>query len=228
MKHILRISLILFASQLWAQSNIPPGTILPVRLNSSLNSRKANPGQIIMARVMEDVPLLSGGKIRAGAKVIGHVVEVRRTNRAQVSVRFDTLMVSKRSTPIVTNLRAVAGMMAVEQAQIPNTGPDRGTPENWWATDKVGGESAPFGLLLRPTHKPGTKCRGEVEDNDQPQALWVFSPDACGTYGFTDLEITHAGRSNPAGEITLASNRGDLNVRSGSGVLLRVNSRPPE
>jgi hypothetical protein len=228
MKRILWISLIFLASQLSAQSAIPPGTILPVRLNFSLNTRKVRRGQVITARVMEDVPLWSGEKIHAGATVRGHVVDVKRANRSQVSLRFDTLVVYKRPMPIITNLRAVAGMMAVEQAQIPNTGPDRGTPENWWATDKVGGESGPFGRLLRATHKLGTKCRGEVEGNDQLQALWVFSSDACGAYGFTNLEITHAGRNQPVGEITLASNHGDVNVRSGGGMLLRVNSRPRE
>src|SRR6202022_477494 len=43
---------------------IPPGTILPVRLNSSLSSAESKPGQIISARIMQDVPLATGGKIR--------------------------------------------------------------------------------------------------------------------------------------------------------------------
>jgi hypothetical protein len=40
MKRIVWISLIMFAANLFAQSAIPAGTILPVALNSSLNSRK--------------------------------------------------------------------------------------------------------------------------------------------------------------------------------------------
>jgi hypothetical protein len=133
-------------------------------------------------------------------------------------------------------------MMAVEEAQIPEFGPDRGTPESAWTTEQIGGEvvyrgggpvadglrnvgePAPNGVLVRVSGKPGTECRGTVEGNDQRQALWVFASSACGAYGFADLTIIHAGRTNPVGEITVASDHGKVNVRAGSGMLLRVNN----
>jgi hypothetical protein len=240
MKTILGITLILFATQVLGQSSIPPGTILPVQLNSSLNSRKLRPGQVIKARVMQDVPLLSGSKLHAGAKVIGHVTDVKRANGVQLSLRFDTLEAGHRQIPMTTDLRAVASMMAVEEAQIPAFGPDRGTSENAWTTEQIGGEvvyrgggpvanglrfvgrPAPNGVLVQVSSKPGSECRGDIGGDDRMQALWVFSSDACGAYGFANLVITHAGRTNPAGEIILAANHGDLNVRGGSGMLLRV------
>ncbi|MGB6679326.1 MAG: hypothetical protein WBE44_21695 [Terriglobales bacterium] len=247
MKRILCICLIMFTAELLAQSAIPPGTILPVAMNSSLNSRKVKAGQVIIARVMQDVPLSQGSKIHAGAKVAGHVIDVKPangTNGAQVSIRFDTLIVSKQRVAITTNLRALASMMAVEAAQVPDTGPDRGTSQNAWNTDQIGGEvvyrgGGPVadglqfvgeptygGVLVHVSTKPGTPCRGEIEGNDRLQALWVFSSDACGVYDFADLTILHAGRTNPVGQITLASNHGNVNVRAGSGMLLRVNQMP--
>jgi hypothetical protein len=246
MKRILLIGVFAFATQLFGQSAIPAGTILPVRLNSSLNSRKVKTGQVITGRVAQDVPLSSGSKIHAGAKMIGHVVKVKRAiggSGAQVSIRFDTLVTSGRQIPVTTNLRALASMMAVEEAQIPDTGPDRGTPENAWTTDQIGGEvvyrgGGPVakglrsvgeptanGVLVHVSDEPGTKCRGEIEDDNRLQALWVFSSDACGTYGFADLAITHAGRTNPVGEITLASDHGDFNVEAGGGMLLRLDNK---
>ena len=242
MKRILRIGFLLLATQLLAQSAIPAGTILAVRLNSSLNSGKVKAGQVITARVVQDVPLSSGSKIHAGTKVIGHVTDVRQGNGGQVSFRFDAVEISKQRIPVTTNLRALASMMAVEEAQIPEFGPDRGTPESAWTTEQIGGEvvyrgggpvadglltvgePAPNGVLVRVSGKPGTECRGTVEGNDQRQALWVFSSSACGAYGFADLTIVHAGRTNPLGEITVASDRGKVNVRAGSGMLLRVNN----
>jgi hypothetical protein len=78
------------------------------------------------------------------------------------------------------------------------------------------------GVLVQIASKPGTKCRGDLGGDGRPQALWLFSADACGTYGFADLTIAHAGRSNPVGQITLASEKRNFDVRSGSGLLLRV------
>jgi hypothetical protein len=103
MKRTLCISLIMFAAHLFAQSTIPAGTILPVALGSSLNSRKVKAGQIIKARVMQDVPLATQSKIHAGAKVVGHVISVKPANAAapaQVSIRFDTLIVFRQHLPI--------------------------------------------------------------------------------------------------------------------------------
>ena len=215
MRCVMWISLFAIATQLSGQSAIPAGTMLPVQLNSSINSRKVKPGQVITARVMEDVPLSPRSRIDAGAKVIGRVVSVEP---GKVSIRFDTLIVSKRQVPLTINLRALASMMEVEGAKIPIMGADRGTPEDIWVRQRVGEESNP--LLLGLTGNVRTKCR-EVED-DSPREIWVFSSNACGVYGFDDLQITHAGRSEPAGEIRLASERGDVNVGAGSGMLLRV------
>jgi len=122
MKRILWTSLIMFAAQLFAQSTIPAGTILPVALNSPLNLRKVKPGQVITARIMQDVPLPPGVKIHTGAKVIGHVVDVKPADGAsgaRISFRFGTLVIGKQRIPITTNLRALASMMAVEEAQLP-------------------------------------------------------------------------------------------------------------
>ena len=235
---------ILFCSiGLFAQDSIPAGTILPARLNSSIDSQKSKLGQVITARVMQDVPL-PHGKLRAGSQVIGHIVSTSPSaaGRASITVQFDTLKAAGRKIPLRTNLRALASMMEVQDAQVPSTGTDRGTTFAWMTTNQVGGEvvygqggpvtngsravgeAAPGGVLARLSTKPGTICRGSVEGNDRPQALWIFASDACGTYGFSDLEIAHAGRSEPIGQITLASKEGRVHVSAGSGLLLRVSA----
>ena len=241
----LALIVLLLSARSFAQDAIPAGTILPVRLNSTLKAGKLRPGQAVSARLMQDVPLTGKRKISAGAKILGHVVasENPSPGEIQVSLRFDILLSRKKRVPMVTNLRALATMMDVAEAQTPETGPDRATSESSWITDQIGGEvnyhgatvdrgslavgtSVPDGVLVRPAAKPGTPCRGMLYNNDAPQALWVFSSDACGLYDLPDLTLVSAGRTEPVGQITLRAAKGKLNVPSGSGMLLRVNPSP--
>lgn len=242
LKLVLLSCLLMFSTDTFAQDLVPPGTIIPIRLNSSF-SLETKPGRTITARVMQDVPLPRGGKVREGAKVIGHVINVTPPSNGvngRVSFVFDKLMVAKQYVPITTNLRAMASFVEVEDAQLPDTGPDRGTPESAWTTVLVGGDinyrgGGPVmegsnvvgkptldGVLIQVTSKPGAGCRATIDGNDRLQALWVFSSDACGMFGFPSISIVHAGRTDPIGEIVLTSHGKNLRISSGSGILLRV------
>src|SRR5581483_10910551 len=137
--------LLLLSAACFAQDPIPAGTILPVQLNTSLNSRKSKAGQPVTGRIMQDVPIAPGKSIRAGAKVYGRVVSVAAAVNgvaAQLSFRFDELRFAHKALPITTNLRALASMMDVEDAQVPPTGTDRGTPWAWMTRNLIGGEVA--------------------------------------------------------------------------------------
>lgn len=241
------IGLLLFSVAALAQNTIPSGTVFPVQLNSSLSSRKSKPGSKITARVMQDVPLSQGKKIRAGAKIVGQVVSVKafaNGKPATITFRFNKVTFKHYSVPITIHLRTLASMMDVLDAQIPPGGTDRGTPWAWSSMTLIGGEVA-YGLGAPVSHGADTVgegvdhgvlaplnpnraagCGGQPAGDRKPQALWVFSSDSCGVYGIPDVEITHAGRSDPAGEITLTSKQGNINVRGGSGMLLRVNAHP--
>jgi hypothetical protein len=221
---------------------IPAGTILPVRLNSSLSSWRTRPGQIITARIMQDVPLANGGKIREGSKVIGHVVDVSSpadANTEQISLQFDKLISSGQTIPIRTNLRAVAGFVAVMKAGVPTDGPvsmpiastqvggDVAYTSGGDVTTRNGavvGKSVNDGVLdqARSDSRQGRDCRGVVDDNKSPQAMWVFSSDACGTYGLSNIRVAHAGKTEPVGVIVLTSEKGQLKLPSDAGMLLRV------
>lgn len=235
---------VLLACGLFAQNSIPPGTILPARLNTSLNLRKIHPGQRITARIMQDVPLPSGRKVRAGSRLAGEILGVDPGGSgkpARLGFRFDRLDDLHHSVRVHTSLRVLASLMEVEDAQTPPTGPDRGTPWVWATRNLIGGEVAygtgPVargteivgeglidGVLMPARANERLGCRGEVDGNSKSQAFWVFSSDACGVYGLGDLQISHAGRTPPVGEVMLSSTTGRVNVRAGSGLLLRVNS----
>jgi hypothetical protein len=224
------------------QMAIPPGTILPIRLGS-LSSEKRKPGDPIKARIMQDVPLGNGSKLRAGSTVLGRIVDATPASagkNARLVLRFDTVVQGKTSIPVLTNLRAIASTLEVESAQTPPIGPGESDVYDWLTTVQVGGEvvygkggevtngnrvvgrSTYDGVLAQANANEDAHCRGPIDGNDRLQAFWVFSSDACGAYGFPSLTISHFGRSDPRGEIVLVSERGPIRIRSGSGMLLRV------
>ncbi len=199
-----------------AQENIPRGTIIPVSLNSSLSSQKSKTGQRISAWVSQDVPLPQGMKIKEAARITGHVVDVITATQgaeAHISLVFDRAVASGKTLPVTTNLRAIASAVEVESAQIPTMG--MGCGDTWdsrttvqiggdvvyWGGGPVDSSSGPVGkpvtgstagVLVRPTAKPGSPCEGDIDEDQGPQALWVFSSDACGVYGLDDTMIAHA------------------------------------
>lgn len=230
---------------------IPPGTALPVMLNSSLNAKKSKPGEKISGRLMQDVLLPDGARIRAGAQVTGKILQVDRptsTSGSRLVLKFDGLSSQGHSMPLTTDVRAIASTTDVFEAQLPTNNFDEyGTSIADWTTVQVGGDVVYRGsgqvfagndnqLVGKATvggdvtaalmAVPDRGCRGPIDGSNLEQSLWLFSTSACGPYGFSDLKISHAGRSSPPGEIVLESASNVL-VRSGSGILLRV-QQPPQ
>jgi hypothetical protein len=178
---------------------------------------------------------------------MGHVLSVTPAANggdAQISFQFNSIQLGHSAIPVNTNLRALASPSAIDDAQLPLYGGDRGTPSTAYTTVQIGGDEVVYrgggpvargdtvvgkpvygGVLVTVSSAPGAPCRGAIEGNNQPQALWLFSSDACGVYGYTRVSISHSGRTNPAGQIVLSTSNRDLNIRAGSGMLLRVNSQ---
>jgi len=225
---------------------IPAGTILPVSLNTALRSDKSGSGTTIIATVMQDVPLGKGETLRKGSKVTGHVVEAiapgKGSDESKISFQFDQLQLRNQTIPLTTNLRAVASRSAVLAATPELTSPDYVDEQIQIGGDQISyGEGGPVmvgeqvvgkytsqGVLANVDQNSGAPSGGMIEDNARQQAFWLFSVNARGAYGFGDLTILQSGRTEPLGEVTLASNRKAVRVDKGSAMLLRVDGSGPE
>lgn len=218
-------------------AGLPAGTLLPVSLDHGLNAQKLHAGEMIRARLMQSVPET---RVHRGAQVVGRVVTVKTAPDApaQLAIRFEAVESHGQCIPIHADLRAVASPFDVREAQMPEEMSSRGLTPETWTTEQIGGdqvyrgggpvaegntavgEPVAYGVEGQPRTEPGDPCRGAVADNQRPQALWLFSVDACGVYGFPHLIVQHAGRST--GTIVLASRDGNLKLGGGSALLLRV------
>ena len=224
-----------------AQKPLPSGTILPVSLDTSMNTARLHAGQPIRATVMQNVP---GTPVRRGSRVYGQILQVDAPHGGPVRLvfTFDSVQPhrSKQRIPLKASLRAVASFNEVEDAQVPTEMASRGlNPENW-TTQQIGGEMVyrgggpvargdvtvgkptPYGVLVLPRVQHGQPCRGVIGQNRKPQALWLFSSDACGVFGLESVRLQHAGRTQPDGEFVLISPKGRIELGSGTGMLLRV------
>lgn len=209
---------------------IPAGTVIPVMLTTTIDSNKVHPGEPITGKVMEAVPLAGEGQIPMGAKIYGHIDQVKpgdATSPAWVAVMFDHVVVHGQPRPLRADLRALASMMAVYDAQVPFFEPDT-TPRSAVMLAPVGGEPSfrndnpekSGQRLVRFSGPLPPGCGARIDREGGTGALWVFSPYACGVYGFgKGLAIVRNGSAD--GAIVLGAKK-DVNVHAGSGWLLRV------
>ena len=159
-----------------------------------------------------------------------------------MSWKFDRLVVRGSSIPLQTNLRALALVTEIHDAQLPtNTaGGDRGSSELDWNTVQVGGDvvygrrggvvmhggevvgHSVFGdgVLVTPVAERGSQCQSSIGEG-RPQAFWLFSASACGVYGYPEVWIVPARQSDPVG-VTVVASHGRIKIEVGSGILLRV------
>jgi hypothetical protein len=223
---------------------IAAGTVLPVLLNSTLRSDKSRRGDTITATVMQDVTLAAGKTLRRGSRVTGHVVEAispgKRSDESKISLQFDGVQFENRILPVTANIKALASVMEVAAAQVPGSGGAEDFSGNW-NLGQIGGDQVSYGqgglvmlgsdvvgsytsqgVLAKSSPDLGSECRSIVNRNSPGQSFWLFSVNACGSYGFGDLRVLHSGRAGMAGETTLSSNRKVVKIGRGSAMLLRV------
>ncbi|HZD30267.1 MAG TPA: hypothetical protein VE779_01270 [Candidatus Angelobacter sp.] len=240
----LALAVLLLPGASTVAQQIPAGTALPVMLHTTLDSNRSKPGDKVTGRLMQAVTLPSGERIEAGAKVEGQVVrslEPAAPLPAMLELSFDRLRAAGKVYPISVSLRALASMHEVFDAQLPvSTFDEYGTSISDWTTVQVGGAAVYLGdgtvreamevvgrapawgvVTAKLAAAPKRGCPADPVVEERPQSLWVFSPWACGIYGFEDLAIGRLGTSQPWRIIQLTSPKA-VRVRGGSGWLLLV------
>jgi hypothetical protein len=227
---------------------IPAGYMLPVHLERTVSLKHARAGDSIEARIMQEVPLPNRERIPVRSLLKGSILHVARDEDeigVELTLRFDTLIEHRQRFAVATGLRAIASNMAVHEAQMPLNEADEAMPLGWASTVQIGGDyrfgdgsrvrnrhketvgrAVPGGVLVRVSANPKMGCDSPPAAANQPQALWLFSADACGVYGLKGVQLTHNGQSAPLGEITLHFKKADMVLRAGAGLLLTALPQP--
>jgi hypothetical protein len=221
---------------------LPQSTAIPVRFEHSIDTKKARPGDEVTAKTIQVVALPSGKNIPKGALLVGHVVALQpfyfdqtpyaHQKPSMLSIHFDKLQTSDDTIPVNLSVRAIANANDSKDAAYPHSTDD---------TDHVGTMTLIGGTTFSPldkmiqskdgdaigyNRKNGVFARlvaaGSCSGTDTEQSVAIFSPNACGAYGFAGGYLADTGRDG-SGTFTLALHGHSAILYAGSTALLQVN-----
>jgi hypothetical protein len=226
-----------------AQSQaLPQATAIPVRFERSIDTKKAKVGDQVTAKTMQVIVLPDGRNISKGTLLIGHVAALEafhfdqtpyaHQKSSMLSIHFDKLETSDAVIPVNLAVRAIANTNDSKDATYPHSTDD---------TDHVGMMTLIGGTTFSPLNKMiqtedgdaigynrknGVFARliasGSCNGTDTEQSIAIFSPDACGAYGFGGDYLAGNGQDG-SGTFTLVVRGRSVKLYAGSTALLQVN-----
>ncbi len=110
-------------SAIAGEVRLAAGTVIPVRLETTVSSATSRPGDVVLAVVRSDVLHRGRVVIPAGSEVRGRVVSARRSGkvkgRAYLAVSFESVNIEGRDHPLsIRTLSAVAPSTAKKDAAV--------------------------------------------------------------------------------------------------------------
>jgi len=231
------------AATIPAQSQVlPQSTAIPVRFEKSIDTKKAKAGDPVKAKTMQVIILPNGKSIAEGSTLNGHVVALEsfhfdetpyvHQKPSTLSIHFDTLQNGDTTVPVNLSVRAIANVIDSSEAAHPQM---RDDTDHVGMMILIGGTSfSPLDKMIQSgdgdaigyNRKNGIFARlissGNCSGTDTEQSVAIFSPDACGAYGFGGDYLESNGQDG-SGTFTLARRGGSLKLYAGSTALLQVN-----
>jgi len=229
---------------------LPQSTAIPVRFVHSLDAKKARVGDTVTAKTMQVIVLPGSGAIAKGAVIEGHVVADQafhfdptpyaHQKPSLISIHFDKLHKGEAVIPVNLSVRAIANTIDSREAAYPHSTDD---------TDHVGMMTLIGGTTFSPLEKTIASEDGDAvgynrrngvfarlassgyfgpgasfhcEGTDTEQSVAIFSPDACGVYGFAGDYLSDNGQDG-SGTFTLAMRGHSVKLYAGSTALLQEN-----
>lgn len=214
---------------------LPGQTAIPVMFTHTVDAKKAKAGDVVTAKTMQVVLLPNGEQLPKGTLVTGHVVEARPfqfdetpyavQQPSYLSIQLDHVA----DDQVATSVRALASNSAVEETFSPE---DIDEPYGMGTMVLIGGAryspvakrvtDGPYDDIVGYRKKQGVFARllpGGVgcAGTQTEQSIAIFSPDACGLFGFFSDQLT---ANN--GIFRLESTHQTVTLRAGSAALLQV------
>jgi hypothetical protein len=240
---VANVAVCAVAATVPAQSQVlPQSTAIPIRFEHSVDTKKAKIGDLVTAKTMQVIALPGGRSLDKGTVLVGHVADVQAFHFDQtpyahqkpstLSIHFDKLQTGDAAFPVNLLVRAIASTIDSDKAARPHYLDET---DRVGTTTLIGGtEFTPFDKMIQSDdgdaigykRKNGVFARliasGRCGGTNTEQSVAIFSPDACGAYGFAGDYLADNGQEG-SGTFTLAVHGRSLKLYGGSTALLQVN-----
>ena len=213
-----------------SDASLADGMAINATLNSSIDSKKAKPGEQITAHTTEAVKSTDGRTILPkGTKLVGHVTQATARSNGQsesmLAIQFDkALLKDKQEVPLHNVvIQAVAAPAQQSQASTYSTEADRtgspGTPSN--NPSMAGSRGARPESTPNAQQYPNENPAGNNPDSSTGGASngGALPANAKGVYGFDGLRLSAS--ANGEGTVLTSTNK-NVHLDGGTRLLLTV------
>jgi hypothetical protein len=215
-----------------SEASLAGGTAINAELNSSIDSKKAKPGEQITARTMEAVKSTDGRVILPkGTKLIGHVTKASaRSNgqgEAMLAIQFDKAVLKDKQEVPLNNAVIQAVAAPAQQSAAYGSDMERATAPGSSSAPGSNNPSMSGSRGARPEGTPSTQTYPSASANGgnangtpgDSNSAGPLPANARGVYGFEGLRMN----ANANGEGTvLTSSAKNVHLDGGTRLLLMV------
>lgn len=216
-------------------------TTLPIAFTNTVGADRARVGDLVFARTEQEAHLSNGATIPSGAKIVGHVVAAKgfvydktpyaHQKQAELSIKFDTIESCGKTFPLNVTVRAMADSLTSWGAREP--GPSDMDPLA--TVTQIGGDQLipsqsevrnMDGDVVAYNKRGGVYAHlianGHCDGSDVEVSVGIYSPSACGLYGFTNVSATEFGSPANPSTVRLVSSRTSPKIWKHSTALLEI------
>jgi hypothetical protein len=226
------------ASPAMSQPGTPrmaPGSVIPVRLTTTLDAKKAKTGEQVTAKVTLDLKTSNGMLLMAkDTEIVGHVTEAQPKNKqdkeSQVGIVFDHAVVNGGNVSYPMSIQAVISPQVFQNQNGGNSGNNGAAPSpsssgQMPSGQMPGGSSRGNmgGGQAAPTNEapsggtPQPSGGSQTSSGNVPPAITGHTE---GMVGFSHMKLETP--STPTAPSVISSEKSNVKLENGTLMLLRI------
>ena len=224
-------------------SSVSPSsrTVLPITFTKTLSASKARAGDVVRAKTTQATTLPSGEVVPAGTEVVGHVAVATpfaydktpyaMQKESLLEIEFDAVRIGGHDVPLKLTIRAMADPIVSWGAREPkSTDLDSlDTVTQIGGDELVPSQSAVVnrnGDVVAYNRRGGVYAHliahGGCDGSTNEVSVGIYSPTACGLYGFNSVEARETGSMSVPSTLTLVSTHTSPTIWRNSTALLET------